>query len=289
MEIDLLSKQDVKTMEKRIKDFDVGTGLGRLPHKISANYGSYTASQWKNWTLFYSLFVLDGLLPEEHMRCWQAFVLAFLTVVESDSNSDCSCDTDDSEYNFIPGHVNIDDIEVEDDGNFSLGVEQAEPDPDNYKPYEDEPIATEGWLSEYQKKARDSSSNESSSIFTKGNISEIHGDEEYLQNPNEFQCCVEIEECVECLSSEMVITEVGTKPNCVTQHASFGQVCLQKWSLQLAADKYKTRNKTKFLRGISYRDFTRLVCGYLGGRRIPLPACTYHKIRATFPDEKSSI
>lgn len=71
---------------------------------------------------------------------------------ESDSNSDCSYDTDDSEYNFIPGHVNIDDIEVEDAENFSLGVEQVDPDPDNYKPYEDEPIATEEWLSAYKKR-----------------------------------------------------------------------------------------------------------------------------------------
>ncbi|XP_022784123.1 uncharacterized protein LOC111324758 [Stylophora pistillata] len=55
-------------------------GLGDCHTKL-ANYGCYTASQWKNWTLVYSLFVLDGLLPKEHMRCWQAFVLAckFLT------------------------------------------------------------------------------------------------------------------------------------------------------------------------------------------------------------------
>lgn len=66
---------------------------------------------------------------------------------ESDSNSERS---DDSEYNFIPGYVNIGDIEVEDDGN--LGVDQVEPDLDNYKPYEDEPIATEEWLSEYKKR-----------------------------------------------------------------------------------------------------------------------------------------
>ena len=51
---------------------------------------------------------------------------------------------------------------------------------------------------------------------------------------------------MECFSSEMVIFEVGTKPNCVSQHPSFGQVCLQKWSLQLAAGKCKTRNKTKY-------------------------------------------
>ena len=67
---------------------------------------------------------------------------------ESDSNSNWSYDTDDSEYNIIPGHINI---EVEDDENFSLGVEQVEPDPDNYKPYEDELIGTEEWLSAYKK------------------------------------------------------------------------------------------------------------------------------------------
>ena len=51
-------------------------------------------------------------------------------IAESNSYSDCSYDTDDSKYNFIPCHVNIDDIEVKDDENFSLGEEQAEPDPE---------------------------------------------------------------------------------------------------------------------------------------------------------------
>lgn len=31
-----------------------------------------------------------------------------------------------------------------------------------------------------------------------------------------------------------------------------------------------------------------LVHRYVGGRRIPLPACTYHAITSTFPEEKSS-
>ena len=42
----------------------------------------------------------------------------------------------------------------------------------------------------------------------------------------------------------------------------------------------------RFLRGIAYREFTRLVHGYLGGRRIPLPACAYHRIRDEFQDTK---
>ena len=44
----------------------------------------------------------------------------------------------------------------------------------------------------------------------------------------------------------MVIEEVDSKPKCVTEHPGFCQVCLQKWSLRLAADKYKTKNKTKY-------------------------------------------
>ena len=39
-------------------------------------------------------------------------------------------------------------------------------------------------------------------------------------------------------------SKVGTKKNCVTP--GFGQVCLQRWSLRLAADKYKTKDKAKY-------------------------------------------
>ena len=43
----------------------------------------------------------------------------------------------------------------------------------------------------------------------------------------------------------------------------------------------------RFLRGIAYGEFTRLIHGYLGGRRIPLPACSYHSIRKTFPEKSA--
>ena len=92
---------------------------------------------------------------------------------------------------------------------------------------------------------------------------------EYLQNPNEFECCLEIEECVECLSSQIVVEEFGTKPKCVTKHPGFSH----KHVLFCH----------RFLHGIAYREFTRLVHGYLGGRQIPLPACSYHAMRKTFP------
>ena len=41
-----------------------------------------------------------------------------------------------------------------------------------------------------------------------------------------------------------------------------------------------------FLRSVSYREFSRLVYGILGNRRIPLPACAYTAIRQQFPVSK---
>ena len=37
----------------------------------------------------------------------------------------------------------------------------------------------------------------------------------------------------------------------------------------------------RFLRGVAYRQFTRMVHGRLKDKRIPLPACAYHIIRST--------
>ena len=41
----------------------------------------------------------------------------------------------------------------------------------------------------------------------------------------------------------------------------------------------------RFLRGVASREFTQLVHGFLGGKRIPLPACTYHAIRTGLSGE----
>ena len=38
----------------------------------------------------------------------------------------------------------------------------------------------------------------------------------------------------------------------------------------------------KYFRSVSYREYIQLVYGYLGKRRIPLPACAYNVIRQRF-------
>lgn len=50
--------------------------MGRLPSRIGARHGGFTAKQWKNWILIYSVVALNGLLPSSHMGCWLLYVHA---------------------------------------------------------------------------------------------------------------------------------------------------------------------------------------------------------------------
>lgn len=71
-----LNANQFKTIESRIESMEIPVEIGRLPRTISSNYGSYTAEQWKNWTLTYSLYALKGVLYDRQLQCWQRFVLA---------------------------------------------------------------------------------------------------------------------------------------------------------------------------------------------------------------------
>ena len=49
------------------------SNVGRLPAQIASRF---TAKQWKNWNLIYSLVVLKDLVPTEYLGCWLLFVHA---------------------------------------------------------------------------------------------------------------------------------------------------------------------------------------------------------------------
>lgn len=71
----ILSKEDLDKIEQRLKNTEVPIGLGRLPTRIDA--GKFlTAEQWKNWTVYFSIFCLHGLIPSDQLECWRHFVLA---------------------------------------------------------------------------------------------------------------------------------------------------------------------------------------------------------------------
>ena len=48
--------------------------MGEIPNKIASGFSHFSADQWKNWTLYYSLFGLKGLIPYNHYNCWHLYV-----------------------------------------------------------------------------------------------------------------------------------------------------------------------------------------------------------------------
>ena len=61
----------------------------------------------------------------------------------------------------------------------------------------------------------------------------------WLQYANEW-------ECLEALSDNWVLEEMKAAPGCVTLHPTFKIVCLERWSLRLAAGKYRTIDKKSY-------------------------------------------
>lgn len=58
VENELLTKADLELIGERISELNVTADIGRLPTNIATNYSQFTADEWKNWVLLYSLFSL---------------------------------------------------------------------------------------------------------------------------------------------------------------------------------------------------------------------------------------
>ena len=76
-ELGYLNKQNLSDIQKRVDSAICPNDVGKLPCKIEDfNFDGFTADELKNWTILFSMYALKGILPEEHLKCWQKFVLA---------------------------------------------------------------------------------------------------------------------------------------------------------------------------------------------------------------------
>ena len=70
----LLSAEAFEDIQKTVDCIQVPSSVGRIPSKISSGFADFTADQWKNWILIYSLIALQNHLPADHLICWKLFV-----------------------------------------------------------------------------------------------------------------------------------------------------------------------------------------------------------------------
>lgn len=100
IEAGLLTKDNLKVIEERLKLFNVPNDVGRIPSQISSTHGSFTANQWKNWICVYSCIILKDILPPEHFRCWLLFVRSCVILCSYSVNEN-SISSADLYLNFV--------------------------------------------------------------------------------------------------------------------------------------------------------------------------------------------
>ena len=74
--LELLKETDNERIQALVNKFVTPTDVGRIPYKIASGFSSFTADQWKNWILIFSLVALKETLPSAHYECWYIFVQA---------------------------------------------------------------------------------------------------------------------------------------------------------------------------------------------------------------------
>jgi len=72
----LISTHQLEEIQARVDNVVVPPNVGRIPKKISSAFAGFTADQWKNWTIIYSLYALRDILAPPHYHCWESFVIA---------------------------------------------------------------------------------------------------------------------------------------------------------------------------------------------------------------------
>ena len=71
---EIINNNDLFKINDLASQFTCPAGVGRIPSKVSSNYGSFNAAQWKTWITVYSAVVLKSILPQNHYVCWVLFV-----------------------------------------------------------------------------------------------------------------------------------------------------------------------------------------------------------------------
>ena len=76
MEQNYLMKSHFLSIQEFIDAMVVPSDIGRIPSKIASNFSGFTADQFKNWIMIYSIPALFHILRTEQLECWRYYVLA---------------------------------------------------------------------------------------------------------------------------------------------------------------------------------------------------------------------
>ena len=70
----LLSSDDLKVVNSFLKKVKLPVNIDHLPNHIDTG-ATFTAEQWKNCTMYFSIFCVHGLISDDELEFWRHFVL----------------------------------------------------------------------------------------------------------------------------------------------------------------------------------------------------------------------
>ena len=103
----VLSSQALVEIQQTVDSVEVPSSVGRIPAKISSGFADFTANQWKNWILIYSLVALKHVIPAADYLCWAAFVNACILLCSQKVTPDTISQAHDLILEFCQGFQEI--------------------------------------------------------------------------------------------------------------------------------------------------------------------------------------
>ena len=77
-----LNKNKLDLIQENTDQFVVPHGIGKIPRKISSCFDAFDADEYKNWVMFFSIYVLHDVIPKRGKECFRKFVLNLLVYMQ---------------------------------------------------------------------------------------------------------------------------------------------------------------------------------------------------------------
>ena len=72
-----LNKETLVLIQSRVDSAQCPGDVGKIRCKIDKfSFDGFTAEEFKNWTIIFSVYALHDILPDDDTKCWRYFVLA---------------------------------------------------------------------------------------------------------------------------------------------------------------------------------------------------------------------
>lgn len=76
MKTGLITESNFDVIQARIDKTICHPDIGQIPNKVHSGFASFTADQYKNWIIHFSLLSLRDILSGPDLECWWHFILA---------------------------------------------------------------------------------------------------------------------------------------------------------------------------------------------------------------------